>query len=166
VDYAVTNAGTDTGVITVQAPYTGNFILAVCENPEQNCTSSAYNDSTSPMNPYTFTPRFLKGPGTTVTFKLSASRVAYGSEKSLKLSVRVSTKFSGQLAGTVTLKAGKKRICAVKISSAGKGTCSPSSRRLLAVGTYSVAAFYGGTASFPPSRSKAAKLIVTRKKKS
>jgi hypothetical protein len=166
LDNAETNPGTDTGVITLQAPYTGNFILAVCENPDQNCTSSAFNNSTNPMNPYTFTPGFIKGPGTTVTFKLSASRVAYGSEKSLKLSVAVSTKFSGPLAGTVTLKAGRKRICAVSISSAGKGTCSPSSWRLLAVGTYSVTAFYGGTASFPPSSSKSAKLIITKKKKS
>jgi hypothetical protein len=166
VDLAVTNSGTDTGVITVRAPYTGNFILSVCEDPSQNCTSSAFGDSTSPMNPYTFTPRFFKGPGSTVTFRLSASRVAFGSEKLLKLSVAVSTKFPARLAGTVTLKAGRKTICAARISAAGKGTCSPSSWRLLAVGTYSVTAFYGGTASFPPAASKAAKLTITKRKKS
>jgi hypothetical protein len=164
VDYAVTNSGTDTGVITVQAPYTGNFVLAVCENPEQNCTSSAYGDSANPMNPYTFASGFIKGPGTSVTFKLSASKVAYGSEKSLKLSVAVRTQFSGQLAGTVKLETGRKTICTVKISSSGTGTCSPSSERLLGVGTYSVTASYGGTPSFPPAKSKAAKLTVIRKR--
>jgi hypothetical protein len=48
-----------------------------------------------------------------------------GREKSLKFSVAVTTKFSGHLAGTVTIKAGKKRICAVKISSAGEGDLFP-----------------------------------------
>jgi len=161
---ALTNSGTDVGFFTIQAPFTGNFILAVCENPIQDCTDSAFGNTTHPENPYTFTPRFLRGPGVTVTLKLSTSRVAYGNEKSLKASVVVSTKLYGHLYGRVTIRAGRKRICTVRISSTGKGTCSPSSQTLLAVGTHWVRAAYTGTASFPPATSKATKLIITKRK--
>jgi hypothetical protein len=161
---AVTNSGTDTGVISLHAPRAGNFILAVCEDPASNCTSSAFGNSTSPMSPYTFTPRFFKGPGTAVTLRLSAAKIAYGSEKSLRLSVKVTSQFAGPLAGTVTLRAGRKTICSARLSAKGQGSCSPSSGKLLAVGTYSVTAAFGGTPSFPPSTSKAAKLTITKKR--
>ncbi len=149
--------------ITLQAPYSGTFILAVCENSaDSDCSNTATGSGTNPMNPYTFTPNLVGGPGTTTSLKLSASRLRYGDEKVLKFSVTVRAQFSkSHPTGTVTVKVGQKRICRIKLS-AGKGTCSPSSQVLLSAGTYHVVAAYGGSRSFSASVSKSLTLTVTK----
>ncbi len=149
--------------ITLQAPYSGTFILAVCENSaDSDCSNTATGSGTNPMNPYTFTPNLVGGPGTTTSLKLSASRLIYGDEKVLKFSVTVRAQFSkSHPTGTVTVEVGKKRICRIKLS-AGRGTCSPSSQVLLSAGTYHVVAAYGGSRSFSASVSKSLTLTVTK----
>ena len=88
--------------------------------------------------------------------------MTFGHEKSLTLSATVTAK-SAKTApgGTVTIKAGKKKVCSLRLSH-GKGTCSPASAKLLAPGTYSLVASYGAGKGFKASRSAAAKLRVKK----
>jgi uncharacterized cupredoxin-like copper-binding protein len=53
-----TNVGSPT-VFDLLAPYTGTFVLAVCENTG-NCPSVENGGGTNPMNPYTFTTKFYQ----------------------------------------------------------------------------------------------------------
>jgi len=58
---AVTNyqGVTAKSVFDLQAPYTGTFILAVCENVSaDNCVNVDSGSGTNPMDPYTFTTSF------------------------------------------------------------------------------------------------------------
>jgi hypothetical protein len=64
VDSAQTNSVVGTADLTLQAPYTGDFVLAVCENVSP-CTSVDSGFGTNPMNPYTFTPTRAGGPSKT-----------------------------------------------------------------------------------------------------
>jgi len=160
---AATN-GSSPDFITLQAPRTGTFVLAVCEDsPDDDCSYTDSGNGTNPMNPYTFASAVV-GQKTSTTLKLSASSIADGKEKSLKFSVAVKAQFTGTPTGTVTVKAGKKKICTVKLA-AGKGTCSPTSNTLLAAGSYSIVASYNGSSSFPASTSKSVKLKVSKAKK-
>jgi Bacterial Ig-like domain (group 3) len=160
---AATN-GSSPDYITLQAPRTGTFVLAVCENSANyDCSYTDSGSGTNPMNPYTFASAVV-GQKTSTALKLSASSIADGKEKSLKFSVAVKAQFTGTPTGTVTVKAGKKKICTVKLA-AGKGTCSPTSNTLLAAGSYSIVASYNGSSAFPASTSKSVKLKVTKAKK-
>ena len=162
---ATPGGGSAKAIITLKAPYTGTFILAVCEDATGDCRSTDNGSGINPMQPYTFTPTITGGPATMTSLKLSASRVQYGDEKALKLTVTVKARYSSaHPAGTVTIKAGKKRICTVKLAR-GKGTCSPASRKLLAVGTYHLVASYDGSKTFSASASKAATLKIARAKR-
>ncbi len=156
------------GFLTLQATRTGTLVLAVCEDVRNSdcANTTAVNGSSgvNPMNPYTYSLTFGSGPGTSVTLKLSESSVHAGSEKSLKIGVAVSSQFVAHPTGTVTIRAGKKAICSVKLSTTGKGTCSPSSQTLLAAGRYSITGSINGNGSFPPATSKALKLTVIKKK--
>jgi hypothetical protein len=59
-----TNGGSPT-VFDLLAPYTGTFVLAVCENTG-NCPSVDNGGGTNPMNPYTFTTKLTRGSVLTV----------------------------------------------------------------------------------------------------
>lgn len=135
-------------VIDLQAPSSGNFILAVCQNVSNNeCVNVDSGSGTNPMTPYTFSTKLTGGPETSTTLKLSSSSVASGHEKSLVLSVAVAARFRKTVpSGTVTMMAGKKKVCSVKLVK-GKGKCSPSANTLLAAGSYSLIASYGGAAA-------------------
>ena len=151
---------------TLRAPYTGTFILAVCQQASNgDCSTTDAGSGTDPMGAYTFTPSIISGPAptnpTTTKLRLSATSVAYGKEKSLKFSVTVSSGFPGTPSGTVTVRAGKQKICTIKLRS-GKGGCSPTSSRQLAARTYSVTASYGGSRTFAASASKAVALKIRR----
>ena len=63
--------------ITLQAPYSGTFLLAVCENPSGSCATgfSGYLPSKSPMDPYTFTTG-LEGGGVSPTQAASETRAS------------------------------------------------------------------------------------------
>ena len=85
-----------------------------------------------------------------------------GHEKSLSLSVTVAARFGKTVpSGTVTVSAGKKKVCSVKLAK-GKGKCSPSSNTLLPVGSYSLVAAYGGGKGLASSQSAAQKLTVKK----
>src|SRR5262249_26891094 len=47
--------------LVLQAPYTGTFILAVCENVSRDCRDVDAGGGTNPMGPYTFTPTLVNG---------------------------------------------------------------------------------------------------------
>jgi hypothetical protein len=56
-----TAEGNNQSIVVLQAPYTGTFVLAVCEGTLTNCgaVDSGYADN--PMNAYTFTPTLIGG---------------------------------------------------------------------------------------------------------
>jgi hypothetical protein len=164
VSSAATSEGSSTAILDLEAPKSGTFILAVCENVGDDCRSTDSGSGIDPMQPYAFTPTLVGGRETTTTLKLSAASAIYGKEKALKLSVAVKARFAGSPTGTVTVKAGKKKICTIRLE-ARKGTCSPASNTLLAPGTYSITASYGGSKTSAPSTSSAITLKITKPKK-
>ena len=99
--------------LTIQVSQTETFILAVCENVSGDCRNVDSGGGTNPMGPYTFKDTLIGGHETKTSLKLSASSVTSGHEKSLSLAVTVTPVFSGHPAGTVTVSAGSKKICAL-----------------------------------------------------
>lgn len=62
VSSAAVNDQVTTDVVTLQAPYTGDFVLAACENVNSNnCTNVAFGGGNNPMDAYTFTPTLING---------------------------------------------------------------------------------------------------------
>jgi hypothetical protein len=145
---------------TLQAPYNGTFILAVCENvSNNNCVNVDSGSGTNPMDPYTFTTKQTGGHETRTSLRLSATSVIYGHEKTLKFSVAVSALYGGRPTGKVYISDGKKAVCVVKLVNA-RGTCSPATNTAIPVGKYSVTASYTG--NLIGSRSGAVTLTVKR----
>ena len=147
--------------IVLQAPRSGTFTLAICQNVRTDCRDVDSDVGTNPMSAYTFTPTLVGGIETRTTLFLSASSIKHGSEKKLKLSVKVAALFSGHPAGTVTITAGKKVVCRAKLAK-GKGSCSPSSNTLLSPGTYSLVASFPGSKGSAASKSGAKTLVVKK----
>jgi hypothetical protein len=131
-------------VFDLQAPYNGTFILAVCENVSSNdCANVDQGSGTNPMSPYVFSTNLVGGPESKTSLKLSATKVTYGHEKTLKFSVTVSALFGGTVTGKVSVSDGKKTICTIKLTG-GNGSCSPTSNTEIAPGKYPITAFYAG----------------------
>lgn len=63
--------------ITLQAPYSGTFLLIVCENPDGTCATgfTGYLPSKSPMDPYTFITG-LEGGGVSAAQAASETRAS------------------------------------------------------------------------------------------
>ena len=58
-------------MILLQAPSSGNFILAVCQNvSSNNCVNVDQGSGTNPMNPYAYTTKLTGSPETSTTLKL------------------------------------------------------------------------------------------------
>jgi hypothetical protein len=148
------DSGTLTTAITLQAPGSGTFILAICQDIGTDCRDVDSDRGANPMAPYTFTPTLVGGKESKTVLTLSQTTITRGNEKKLKLSVKVSAVFSGSPTGTVTISAGQKTVCKAKLTK-GKGSCSPGSNTLLGAGTYSL------VASFPGSKGMAASKSVT-----
>jgi hypothetical protein len=157
------NYNSTRSVLDLQAPSSGTFVLAVCQNvAANNCVNVDQGSGTNPMTPYTYSTKLTGGPETSTALKLSSSTVTSGHEKSLVLSVAVTARFRKTIpSGTVTIMAGKKKVCSVKLAK-GKGKCSPSSNTLLAPGSYSLIASYGGGGGLAGSSSPAQKLTVKK----
>jgi hypothetical protein len=147
--------------VVLRAPRSGTYALAICQNVSGDCRSVDSGGGSNPMSAYTFTPTLVGGIETKTALFLSASSIKHGSEKKLKLSVKVTGQFSGHPAGTVTILAGKKTVCRAKLVK-GKGSCSPSSNTLLAPGTYSVVASFPGSKGSAASKSGAKMLVVKK----
>ena len=96
---------------------------------------------------------------TATSLSLSAPALAYGSERSEVFTVEVAA--SGVTPfGSVTIKAGSKKVCTAVLSG-GAGTCSPAKANRLAVGSYTVSASYKGTKLLASSTSLLASLTVS-----
>jgi hypothetical protein len=145
-------------VFDLQAPYTGTFILAVCQGTVY-CPSVENGGGVNPMNSYKFTTDLSGGFESETSLKLSATSVTYGREKSLKFSVTVSALFGGTVTGEVRVSDGKKTVCTTKLT-AGNGSCTPESNTEIAPGKYSITAFYAGNKG--PSRSASRTLTIKK----
>jgi hypothetical protein len=136
--------GNFTGTFDLKAPYTGTFVLAVCEGDSPfNCTAVDSGHGDNPMDPYTFTTKQVGGSETTTGLSLSAKSVTYGHEKGLKFSARVHATYGGTPAGTVTISDGRKTVCTIKLSKA-RGNCTAATNTIIAAGTYKITARYRG----------------------
>jgi hypothetical protein len=93
--------------------------------------------------------------------KLSATKVTYGDEQVLHLSVAVSPQYSGSPpTGRVTIKQSTTTLCTISLSGA-KGSCTLSAKKLKA-GTYNVVVAYGGSTNFKGSTSAKESLTVAK----
>ncbi len=148
--------------IVLQAPRSGTFTLAVCENIRGDCRGDRFRTvAATRCRLIPSRPSSSAASETRTTLFLSASSIKHGSEKKLKVSVKVAAQFSGKSAGTVTISAGKKTVCRAKLVK-GKGSCSPSSNTLLGPGTYSVVASFPGSKGSAASKSGAKTLVVKK----
>ena len=147
-------------IFSLQAPYSGTFVLAVCENvSDKNCVNVDSGSGTNPMDPYTFSAKQTGGHETRTSLKLSAATVIFGHEKALKFSVAVGAVYGGRVTGKVYISDGKKTVCVVRLVN-GKGTCSPATNKAIPVGKYAVTALYTG--NLFGSRSAPATLTVKK----
>jgi hypothetical protein len=128
------------GTVTLAAAYAGPAWFAA---------------STSPPGSFTV----IKAATKTV-LGLSAARVKYGHEQAEKLSVMVSPAYTGTATGEVVIRAGKARVCTIKLK-AGQGSCTLAARSLR-IGTYQLAAHYAGSADLTGSTSAKKTLVVRR----
>ena len=92
------------------------------------------------------------------TLSLSSVKVTYGSERSEKISVKVTPQYTGAPGGTVTVKANGATLAVIRLKS-GTGSYTLSPKRL-AAGAYSLAATYSGNAEFGHSASGKRSLTV------
>jgi hypothetical protein len=98
---------------------------------------------------------------TTITFKLSTTKVTWGHEQTERLSVTVSPEFAGRMPTvTATVKASTTTLCKLTMSS-GKGSCRLSAKKLK-VGTYRLVVTYLGSSSFKGSTSTKKILTVAK----
>jgi hypothetical protein len=93
--------------------------------------------------------------------KLSATKVTYGDEQVLHLSVAVSPQYSGSPpTGRVTIRESTTTLCTTSLSGA-KGSCTLSAKKLKA-GTYNVVVAYGGSTNFKGSTSAKESFTVAK----
>jgi hypothetical protein len=97
---------------------------------------------------------------TATSLALSSAKAAFGHEQSEKLTVSVKAARYGPATGSVTISAGKARICAITLRS-GRGTCTLSAKRL-APGVYRLVASYPGDGKFAKSVSPGRRLTVVK----
>lgn len=95
---------------------------------------------------------------TMTSLKLSATRVAYGSEQLVRLSVLTLSHRKGTPTGAVTITEGSTVICTITLFD-DDGWCRLSPKQL-AVGSHDLVASYAGNSAYLPS-SGSAKLTVT-----
>jgi hypothetical protein len=88
-----------------------------------------------------------------VALQLSSSKLTFGHEASEHISVEVSGEFAGAVpSGKVEVRISSRTICAISLSSSGKGSCTLSAKELSA-GTYGLVASYGGSSLLDPAAS-------------
>jgi hypothetical protein len=97
---------------------------------------------------------------TSTSLALSAAKATFGHEQSEKMTVSVKAAKYGPATGTVTIRAGKAKVCAITLKS-GRGTCMLSAKRL-APGVYSLVASYPGDGKFAKSVSPGRRLTVVK----
>jgi hypothetical protein len=91
---------------------------------------------------------------------MSAAKVRYGHEQSERISVRVTGHTGGTPGGKVTVRAGARTICAIKLA-AGKASCTLGAKAVKP-GHYQLTAAYGGSQTYAGSKSGGKTLTVSR----
>jgi hypothetical protein len=90
---------------------------------------------------------------------LSATRIKFGHERAERIATTtVIPRLAGVVLGTVTVKAGRKTVCTIRLNH-GSGSCRLSARELRP-GSYKLRAHYNGTTRFAASSARAARLVV------
>jgi len=112
-------------------------------------TGSYSGDSNFGSSTVTKTVKITKAASKT-SLTLSAATVAYGKEKTLIMTVKVSPQFSGTPGGQVIITAGSTTLCTVTLSG-GTGKCSPRTETALSPGKHTVVAAYQGSTNFATS---------------
>ena len=135
--------GEEKTALTLRAPYKGTFVLAVCEDTDDDCSSLDSDGVGISMDPYTFTTRLTGGFETRTALTLAAASVKYGHEKGFRFTVRVSAIFGGSVTGKVAISDGRKTVCTAKVVR-GNGFCTLSSRTKIPVGKYTITGIYSG----------------------
>jgi hypothetical protein len=95
---------------------------------------------------------------TKASLALSAAKVAYGRERSERLTVTVAPRYAGSASGTVTIKSGRMPVCVIRLSS-GRGSCTLTARQLKPA-TYRLIASWPANRDFDASASAAKTLTV------
>jgi hypothetical protein len=99
--------------------------------------------------------------GTTITEKLSASKVTYGHEQSAKVTATVAAKHGpGRPGGTVAVTAGSVTVCVITLK-AGTGSCTLAPKKLKP-GSYALVARYRGQPEYNGSASAKKSLKVVK----
>jgi hypothetical protein len=98
--------------------------------------------------------------GTRSALSLSASKVTYGREQGERLTVAVTSQYSGTPTGKVAIKAGAVTICTITLAS-GRGTCILTPSRVRP-DSYALHAYYAGSSDFGGSASAGKALTVVR----
>ncbi len=127
------------GVYSIVATYSGNPYFSASASPAQSRTVAKAASKTA--------------------LKLSEAKVTYGDEQAEKMSVTVTSAFTGVVpSGTVTITESTRTLCVITLSS-GAGSCVLSATAIPA-GTYSIVATYSGDAYFGGSASPGQSLTV------
>jgi hypothetical protein len=99
-------------------------------------------------------------PVTNTGLTLSTGKVRVGQEQKETISVKVSPRTGGTPSGTVTVRAGARAICAIKLTR-GAGSCQLGAKQLKP-GHYRITAAYGGSQTYAGSKSGIKSLTVTK----
>ncbi len=99
-------------------------------------------------------------PATGTSLTLSVRQVRSGQEQKEKLSVEVAPRAGGTPGGTVTVRAGTKAVCAIRLAKA-KGSCQLGPRELKP-GQYQLTASYGGSQTYNASKSGPMTLTISK----
>jgi hypothetical protein len=97
---------------------------------------------------------------TATALGLKAAKAKFGREQAERISVKVTSRTGGTPGGTVTVKAGTRVICVIRLAG-GKGSCTLPAKKLRP-GRYRITAGYGGSGTYSGSASRPATLTVTR----
>jgi Bacterial Ig-like domain (group 3) len=102
----------------------------------------------------------ISSPATTTSLKLSAGRVRFGQEQKEKISVRAAPRTGGTPGGDVTVRAGNRTLCVIKLAK-GQGSCRLGTKALKP-GHYQLTAAYGGSQTYRGSRSGRKTIAVSK----
>jgi Bacterial Ig-like domain (group 3) len=122
-----------------------------------NCAiGGIYQDS------HGFLQAFLadESTATSTSLKLSAAKIRFGHEQGEKLSVKVKPRRGGTPSGTVTVLAGRTKLCVIKLTH-GTGSCALSAKKLKP-GSYRLTGVYSGDRHYDGSSYPAKTLTVTK----
>ena len=147
--------------VTLKARKGSCTVPATKFGPGTVSVTAFYGGGTSFQTSQSVAQTFTVTKATTKTgLALSKSSVTFGQEQAEHLSVAVAPQFGGTPAGTVTIKAGTRTVCTIRLKS-GKGSCALTAKELKP-GTYQLTASYPGKGGFTGSASAPRTLKVAK----